>query len=128
LSIDPANPRFLFDENVPRELGLVAAEQGFDIAFLVDSAIGDADEDVLARGMRERRIVITEDNDFGRLVFKCGEPCHGLILIRIAPWKREIRKARFGQLLEQQAGRLSGHFTVLAETTLRSRPIDAPQK
>ena len=123
MSTDPATVRFLFDENIPRELGHVAAELGYDIAFLVDSAIGDADEHVLARGMRERRIVVTEDNDFGRLVFKLGEPCHGLILLRIAPWKREIRRVRFRQLLEEQAVLLLGHFVVLAETSWRVRPV-----
>jgi predicted nuclease of predicted toxin-antitoxin system len=119
-----SKPRFLFDENIPRELGLVAHEEGFDVAFIVDLAPGRPDHDVLATGFREKRVVVTEDTDFGRLVFSARAESRGVILIRIDAWKRELRRDRFRWLLRENANRVEHHFTVLRETSLRIRPID----
>jgi predicted nuclease of predicted toxin-antitoxin system len=124
LSISPAGLRFLCDENIPRELGLVANEEGFDVTFVVDSACGDADEDVLARGHREARVIITEDTDFGKLVFAGMRRSHGVILIRISPWKRDVRRLRLRLLLRREAARLAGSFTVLGEKMTRIRPLE----
>lgn len=115
--------RFLFDENIPRDLGLVVREEGHDVAFLIDFSPGIPDEEVLERATSERRVLVTEDSDFGRLVFGDGLAAIGIVLIRIAPWKGALRKTRLRQVLRQEAPRLPGHFTTLSERTTRFRPI-----
>ena len=116
--------RFLCDENIPRELGLVARSEGFDVSFLIDFSRGEADENVHSRARSEGRILLTEDADFGRLIFSDRLTSQGLILVRIAPWKRELRKSRLQHLPHDEAHRLPGHFTVLSERKTRIRPID----
>jgi predicted nuclease of predicted toxin-antitoxin system len=115
--------RFLCDENISRDLGRVAQEEGFDVSFLVDLSPGDIDEGVLARALQENRVLVTEDADFGRLVFSDELECTGIILLRILPWKQELRRLRFRHLLRSEACRLVGHFTVVQERTIRIRPI-----
>lgn len=115
--------RFLCDENIPRDLGLVAHAEGFDVSFLIDVSPGEADEGVLRRALREDRILLTEDADFGRLIFSDRFVSKGVILIRIVPWKSELRKMRLRQLLQQETLSLIGNFTVLGERTIRIRPI-----
>lgn len=115
--------RFLCDENIPRDLGLVAQSEGFDVSFLVDISRGEIDEGVLTRALHEDRILVTEDTDFGRLIFSDRLVSKGVILLRIVPWKRELRRLRFQHLLRNEARRLAGYFTVLQERTIRIRPI-----
>jgi predicted nuclease of predicted toxin-antitoxin system len=114
---------FLCDENISRDLGHVARSEGFDVSFLIDFSRGEADETVLARALREDRILVTEDADFGRLIFSDRLSSKGVILVRIAPWKHELRKLRFQHLLRSEAHRLPRHFTALNERTIRFRPI-----
>ncbi len=118
-----AGLRFLFDENMSREIGSVASEEGHDAAWLVDSRRGAKDDDVLAEALQENRIVVTEDMDFGRLVFAERMGSAGVVLIRIAPWKQDLRRERFCWLLREHSDRLSGSFTVLGEKTWRVRAI-----
>lgn len=115
--------RLLCDENIPRDLGLVAQAEGFDVSFLVDVSRGEDDQSVLKRALSEDRILLTEDVDFGRLVFADRLACKGVVLVRIPPWKPERRRLRLRQLLELEAHRLAGNFTVLGERTIRIRPI-----
>lgn len=42
------------------------------------------DEDILAFAVRDDRIVITNDKDFGELVFRDRRPHRGVILLRLA--------------------------------------------
>ncbi|MEJ0026343.1 MAG: DUF5615 family PIN-like protein [Rhizomicrobium sp.] len=114
---------FLFDENIPRALGAVAREEGFDAAFIVDLEQGISDAGALARAAQDHQIVVTEDTDFGRLVFADSLRVPGVVLIRIPPWKRLARAQRFRWLLQQEAHRLSGNFVVLSEHALRLRSI-----
>jgi predicted nuclease of predicted toxin-antitoxin system len=118
-----AGLRFLFDENMSREIGSIASEEGHHAACLVDRRKGTEDSDVLAEAARENSIVVTEDMDFGRLVFAERMTSAGVILIRIAPWKQELRHDRFRWLLREHPDRLGGSFTVLGEKTWRVRAI-----
>ena len=55
---------------------------------------GAADDDVLALAFNERRILLTEDKDFGELVYRLKKPAHGIILIRIAVKNRNLKWPR----------------------------------
>jgi len=49
---------------------------------VIEIAPGLADEDVLARAVADNRIFLTEDRDFGQLVFASNASSCGVILIR----------------------------------------------
>jgi predicted nuclease of predicted toxin-antitoxin system len=38
---------------------------------------------ILRRAFAEERIVVTNDKDFGELIFRLQEPHHGVILLRL---------------------------------------------
>jgi predicted nuclease of predicted toxin-antitoxin system len=60
--------RFLANENVPGDAVTALTEAGYDIVWIRTAAPGSADEDVLAWAMREGRILLTFDQDFGELL------------------------------------------------------------
>lgn len=59
--------RFLADENFPAAAVAGLASAGHDVAWIRTAAPGAADGDVLARAVREERILLTFDKDFGEL-------------------------------------------------------------
>ncbi len=75
--------RFLFDEGLPFRLAAFLEAQGHHVT-IVGRDHPDAldDRDVLAIAVRERCILVTNDKDFGELVFRDKLPHAGVILFR----------------------------------------------
>lgn len=58
---------------------------GHDVAWVRADAPGSRDEDVLARAIAQRRILLTFDKDFGELAWRSALPADcGIILFRLA--------------------------------------------
>ena len=64
--------KFLADEDVPLPSVHLLRDLGFDIESIVEDAAGSLDPEVLARAVRDERVLITRDRDFGKLVIKEG--------------------------------------------------------
>jgi len=76
--------RFLADENLPHDVLTALREQGHDGIWVAEAAPGMRDRDVLAMAVREERVFLTMDKDFGELAFAQGLPAAcGVILFRI---------------------------------------------
>jgi predicted nuclease of predicted toxin-antitoxin system len=76
--------RFLADENFPGDAIVVLRERGHDVAWVRADAPGSSDDDVLARAMREGRVLLTFDKDFGELAWRSGLPASaGIVLFRL---------------------------------------------
>ena len=79
--------KFLFDESVELRLSHSLKAQGHDVKTIItDYASSIEDAEVLKIAWSEQRILITNDKDFGELVFLYHHPHTGVILLRL---KRE---------------------------------------
>ncbi len=65
------------------------------------------------------RILITNDKDFGEMVFRERRPHKGIILLRLEDERISNKIAVLGRLFEQHADELGGNFVVVTETTVR---------
>ena len=65
-------------------------------------APGASDEDVLALAYDEQRVLITDDKDFGELVYRRGLPHH--CIIRFFKTAQADRVAAMHKLLEHHSG------------------------
>lgn len=75
---------FLADENVRKDVVNALRRAGNDVHWIQEESPGIDDTDVLARAVAENRVLITFDKgDFGALVFRDGQPAHGIILFRV---------------------------------------------
>ena len=76
--------RFLANENFPDAAVKALEAGGHDVVWVRTVAPGAADPDVLALAVREERILLTFDKDFGELAKSSGLPrgC-GVILLRL---------------------------------------------
>jgi predicted nuclease of predicted toxin-antitoxin system len=79
--------RFLLDENVDARLKQDLKAQGHDVLRVgSDFQAGLPDIAVLTIAQRQSRVLITNDRDFGELVFRQREPHQGVILLRLGTY------------------------------------------
>jgi hypothetical protein len=113
--------RFLADENFPAATVRALQEAGHDVAWVMTTAPGISDPQVLAWTAREGRILLTFDKDFGELAKNAGLPAAcGVLLFRI-PMPRPGDVGR--RLAELVATRddWAGHFSVVERGRVRMR-------
>ena len=115
--------RFFADECC--DIGIVASlrNEGHDVLYILEEEPGLPDEVVLQRAYVERRILLTEDKDFGELVYRLRKPATGIVLIRISVEQRQSKWPRLKKLIDKYADRLPGHFVVLNIDKFRFRPL-----
>jgi predicted nuclease of predicted toxin-antitoxin system len=80
------NMRILADENFPRRGVESLRRMGHDVVWVRTDAPGAGDEDVIAWAVRDKRVLLTLDKDFGELAFRAGLPADsGVVLVRGDP-------------------------------------------
>ncbi len=79
-----SKPRLLADENIPRTVIVTLREKGYDVVSVWELSPGMSDEEVVELAIKERRIIITFDKDFGRIAL-LNPSITGVILLRIPP-------------------------------------------
>jgi predicted nuclease of predicted toxin-antitoxin system len=77
--------RWLADECVDAALVRHLRGGGHDVIYAAEVAAGTTDAQLLRRANDEHRLLLTEDKDFGELVFRLHMTVPGLVLMRIAP-------------------------------------------
>ena len=81
--------KFLADVNVEKEIVDYLLENGHDVKWVPDYNCEMLDEDLIKFANAEKRILITNDKDFGELVFRQKKLSVGVVLIRV---KMQITK------------------------------------
>lgn len=74
--------RFLADESCDAAVWRALAKAGYEVLAVCKHCSGASDETVAALALEERRILLTEDKDFGRLVFAHGRGHCGVMFLR----------------------------------------------
>jgi predicted nuclease of predicted toxin-antitoxin system len=114
--------KFLLDENTEFRLAGLLKDQGHDVTAIAhDYPHALPDQDVLALAASEQRVLITNDQDFGALIFKHRLPHAGVILFRLEPGDLEAKRVWLEHILTTYADRLSRTFVVVTEKGVRTR-------
>jgi predicted nuclease of predicted toxin-antitoxin system len=96
---------------------------GHDVLYAVEALRGATDEALLARAFSEQRVLLTEDKDFGELVYRLNRPARGIVLMRFDVADRDKKIPRLRYLLDQEAEALPSAFVVLESNKVRIRPL-----
>src|SRR5688572_16313030 len=116
--------RFLADEGCDPALLALLRELGHDVAAVAEIAPASTDEAILAWGLREKRLILHYDLDFGTLIFRDQLPTYGVILVRIADSQPDLRSTRLQELLQRyDESRLAGSITRLTPKRITMTPI-----
>ncbi len=75
--------RFLTDENIDQELVEFLRANNFEVFDIKENGLFRlADDAILKMGFEHQFVVISQDSDFGTLIFRDKNPFHGLVYLR----------------------------------------------
>src|SRR5438309_12055994 len=75
--------KFLADESLEYSLVLHLREAGYDISSISEDSPSIKDEKVLSRAYAQNRVILTNDKDYGDLIFLNHLPHKGVVLFRL---------------------------------------------
>lgn len=113
--------QYLADESVERQIVSALRRAGNEVDHIAELAPGSPDLDVLERANHQAIVLITEDKDFGELVFRRSQPNPGVVLLRLSGLTRQRKIAIAIQVFADRAADFAGAFTVVTETGVRIR-------
>jgi len=94
-------------------------DQGHDVFSVYDEARGIDDNQVIQKALDQKRILITNDKDFGEKVYKDDRPHVGIILLRLEDERATSKIQVLSHLLEEYSHKISGSFTVVSEQRVK---------
>lgn len=115
--------RFVADESCDFRMVRALRDVGHDVIAITEQMPGATDPAVIEFAINESRVLLTEDKDFGQLVYGSGSPSPGVILIRFPAhaWQTAIQSVL--GFLEKDKKRLSECFVVIQPGRIRvSKP------
>ncbi|MFH1789407.1 MAG: DUF5615 family PIN-like protein [Candidatus Altiarchaeota archaeon] len=112
--------RLLVDESTGKRLAELLKKEGHNTLFVGDAIPSATDEEVIKKAKNENRILVTDDKDFGELVFRMKKPVSGVILLRTATHPDERLKILVNLIKTYD---LTNKFIVVKEGVVRIRTI-----
>ena len=120
--------RILADENIPRTMVEALRSVGHDVTAVASEAPGSTDNDVVALAIREGRLLVTGDKDFGEMVFRSGARISaGVVLTRVHGTPDERTFVLLAALASRPADEWAGHFAVIEDGRIRLTPLPAEE-
>lgn len=111
--------KFIVDECTGETIAGWLKLSGYNTYSVYSENKGADDEWILDKAIEENYIVITNDKDFGELVFRKGKGHCGVVLLRLQEESTENKIETIRKVLEQCMERLSDSFIVASETYVR---------
>ena len=115
--------RFLVDESAGTAVAKFLRDGGHDVLPAAEAMPQADDASILARASQEARIIVTNDKDFGKLVFRTAQAAAGVILLRLRD-ESSANRVRVMQAVLQRCGEaLANSFIVAREGHIRVRAM-----
>jgi predicted nuclease of predicted toxin-antitoxin system len=111
--------RFLVDECTGPAVARWLRGQGFEVFSVWGQAGGSNDEDIVKKAFEEDWILITNDKDFGTLIYRKRRPHRGVVLLRLEDERLFNKIETLQRLLSHHAHRLKDQFVVVTEKGVR---------
>lgn len=114
-----ANIKFIADVNIEKPIIDYLSENSYDIKWIPDYNCEIPDEELLKLANKEKRILITNDKDFGEIVFLQKRLSAGVILLRIKEQRTEDKVLLIEKLLQDYSDKILKHFIVITKEKFR---------
>lgn len=111
--------RFLADESCDFAVVRALQKAGYDVKAVAEMSPGISDEDVAALSVGEMRILITEDKDFGQMIYAKSQASAGVIFIRFPTDARLSVPDTVVRLVGEYGDRLHRRFAVVTPGRIR---------
>jgi len=115
--------KFLADESCDFSVVRALRQAGHDVLAVAEIAPTLDDSAVIKLALGEKRILLTEDKDFGQLVHAHGQKIHAVVFIRYPARVRKYLSRDVVRLAKLHGRKLAGSFVVVEPGRIRfSRP------
>lgn len=111
--------RFLADESCDFSVVRALRCSGHDVVAVSEISPRAEDPEVINLALREKRILLTEDKDFGQLVYSHGLESIGVIFMRFPSQTRKQIARDLSKLVKQEGDKLIGSFVVVQPGRIR---------
>lgn len=113
--------KLLADEGIDRPVVEALRNVAWDIKYILEISPGIPDDEVLALANSEQRVLLTQDKDFGELIFRLRSIHSGVILIRLEGFNPGQKAEIVSQVLAGHQHELFASFTVVQPNAVRIR-------
>jgi predicted nuclease of predicted toxin-antitoxin system len=111
--------KLLADESCAGPVVRTLRAAGHDLLVIAEVAKGALDEWIMERAFAEGRILITEDRDFGELVYARGHSSAGVVFVKFHSRARRAKPEAVLEAVARLGERLRGGFAVVEPGRVR---------
>ena len=111
--------KFLVDECTGPTVAQWLIENGYDTVSIYEGFCGYSDKEVLQKAFSENRILITNDKDFGEMIFRQKMFHRGVILLRLEDERSKNKIKILEKVLTQHLQELPDNFIVATVNGIR---------
>ena len=115
--------KFLADVNIEKVIVDEFRKLGYDITWIAEENPHLDDMGIFKIAQKENRILLTNDKDFGEIVFRQKLVSSGIVLFRIKGQDTMEKLKLLRKLLISHKDRISKHFVVITKEKIRFTPI-----
>lgn len=113
--------KILADESIEYEIVRALRAAGHEVADIKEISPGIGDSEVLSLATSSEAILLTNDKDFGELIYRDGLISNGVVLLRFGKLEIKERIDLLKTVLEEQEAKLTSSFTVVSDVGVRIR-------
>jgi predicted nuclease of predicted toxin-antitoxin system len=111
--------RFLVDECTGPAVAEWLRNENHEVFSVFDLAQGLPDNDILAKALTENWILITNDKDFGEMIFRERRKHQGVFFLRLHDERSANKIDVLRHLLDNYSEKLPNQFVTATETKVR---------
>ncbi|MGI8584197.1 MAG: DUF5615 family PIN-like protein [Chitinophagaceae bacterium] len=112
---------FIADESTDNNIISSLRENNFSVIAIQEITAGMGDDSILKMCNEAQHILITEDKDFGDLVYHFQMPHHGIILVRCNELSNIEKAKRVVSVIKIHYNDLENSFAVITPSQIRIR-------
>jgi predicted nuclease of predicted toxin-antitoxin system len=113
--------KLLADESVEGPLVERLRSEGLIVVAIAEILPGAPDDVVLALANDSNSLLVTEDKDFGELVFRLGKVHQGVVLLRLSGLTSQLKCDFVADAFQNVSHRMRDAFTVITASGVRVR-------
>ena len=112
---------FVADEGVDSAVVARLRNEGHNVFYVAEMSPGISDDEVLNQANNNQALLMTEDKDFGELVFRLNRIHRGVVLLRLYGLSFELKAKIVSETVKAHSGEMLSAFTVIAHSSVRIR-------
>ncbi len=113
--------KLVADENIAKLIVERLRQEGHEVVYIAELSPSIVDNEVLAVANQGEAILLTDDKDFGDMIYRQHQQAVGIIFLRLAKLSNGAKADTLLRVIAQYAAKLPGAFTTVTLGSVRIR-------